>query len=92
MVRQDPRYIGPAEGKDASVHTLLKLAQLRWNENVTKMPVVRLATNVFFEELHEGKRFKSGQQKRFKDTIKASLKNFNIPIQLYPGNRLHIIG
>ena len=36
VVKQDPRYRGsPEEDKDASAHTHLKLAQLKWTGHVT---------------------------------------------------------
>ena len=35
---------------------------------------------VFYGELEEGKRSQGGQKKRYKDTLNASLKNFEIPI------------
>ena len=63
-----------------SVHTLLKLAQLRWTGHVTRMPDERLPKKVLYGELQEGKRSLGGQKKRYKDTLKASLKGFNIPI------------
>ena len=62
------------------MHTVLKLAQLRWSGNVIRMPDERLSKQVFYGELQEGKRSQGGQKKRYKDTIKASLKNFDIPI------------
>ena len=61
-----------------SVHTLLKLAQLRWTGHVTRMPDERLPKKVLYGELQEGKRSQGGQKKRYKDTLKASLKDFNI--------------
>ena len=64
-----------------SVHTLLKLAQLRWTGHVTRMPDERLPKKVLYGELQEGKRSQGGQKKRYKDTLKASLKDFNIPIE-----------
>ena len=64
-----------------SVHTLLKLAQLRWTGHVTRMPDERLPKKVLYRELQEGKRSQGGQKKRYKDTLKASLKDFNIPIE-----------
>ena len=63
-----------------SVHTLLKLAQLRWTGHVTRMPE-RLPKKVFNGELQEGKRSQGDQKKRYKDTLKASLKDFNIPTE-----------
>ena len=38
-----------------------------------------LLKKVFYGELQEGKRSQDGQKKRYKDTLKASLKDFNIP-------------
>ena len=36
---------------------------------------------VLYGELQEGKRSQGGQKKRYKDTLKASLKDFNIPTE-----------
>ena len=60
-----------------SIHTLLKLAQLRWTGHVTRMPDERLPKKI----LYGGKRSHGGQKKRYKDTLKASLKDFNIPTE-----------
>ena len=49
---------------DVSVHTLLKLAQLRWTGHVTRMPYERLPKTVLYGELQEGKRSQGGQKKR----------------------------
>ena len=62
-----------------SIHTLLK-AQLRWTGHVTRMPDERLPKKILYGELQVGKRSHGGQKKRYKDTLKASLKAFNIPI------------
>ena len=64
-----------------SVLTLLKLAQLRWTGHVTRMPDERLPKKVLYGELQEGKRSQGVQKKRYKDTHKASLKDFNIPTE-----------
>ena len=44
------------------------------------MPIERLPNKVFYGELQEGKRSQGGQKKRYKGTLKASLKDFDIPI------------
>ena len=62
------------------MHTVLKLAQLRWTGHVIRMPDERLPKKVFYGDLQEGKRSQGGQKKRYKDTIKASLKDFDIPV------------
>ena len=65
-----------------SVHTLLKLAQLRWTDHVTRMPEERLPKKLLYGELEMGKSFHGGQKKQiYKDTLKASLKDFNIPTE-----------
>ena len=55
-----------------SMHTVLKLAQLRWTGHVIKMSDERL----FYGELQEGKRSQGGHKKRYQ----TSLKDFVIPI------------
>ena len=61
-----------------SVHTLLKLAQLRWTSHVTRIPDERLSKKILYGELKVGKRSHGDQKKRYKDTLKAFLKDFNI--------------
>ena len=81
MTRQDPRYRGPEEGKDAKRTYSIKLAQRRWTGHVTRMPNERLPKKVLYGELQEGKRSQGSQKKRYKDTLKASLKDLNIPTE-----------
>ena len=52
-----------------SVHTLLKLAQLRWTCHVTRMPDERLPKKILYGELQIGKHSHGGQKKRYKDTL-----------------------
>ncbi len=61
-----------------STHTTLMQTQLRWAGHVVQMPDHRLPKKVLFGKLHFGQRSQGGQKKRFKDTLKASLKAFNI--------------
>ena len=63
-----------------SMHTVLKLAQQRWTGHVIRTPNEQLPKKVFYGELQKGKRSQGGQKKRYKNTLKASLKDFDIPI------------
>ena len=45
------------------------------------MPEERLQKKLLYGELEMGKCSHSGQKKRYKDTLKASLKDFNIPTE-----------
>ena len=46
-----------------SMHTVLKLTQLRWTGHVIRMPYERFPKKVFYGELQEGKRSQGGQKK-----------------------------
>ena len=59
-------------------HTLLKKSQLRWAGHVARMPDNRLPKKLLFGELQHGKRSLGGPKKRYKDTLKGSLKSFNL--------------
>jgi len=45
------------------------------------MSYVRLPKQVFFGELKKGKRAQGGPKKRFKDTLKASLKSYGLDLK-----------
>ena len=70
-----------------SVHTLLKLAQLRLIGYVTRMPEERLPKKVLYGELEMGKRSHGGQKKRYKDTPKPPSRISTY--QQSHGNKLH---
>ena len=76
MARQDSRHGGPEESKDAKHAYCLKARTAK----VIRMPDERHPKKVFYGELQEGKRSQGGQKKRYKDTLKASLKDFDIPV------------
>ena len=45
------------------------------------VPDERLPKKIFYGELQEGNRSQGGQRKRYKETLGAPLKDFNIPIE-----------
>ena len=82
MARQDSRHRSPEKRRDAEcTYSSLKLAQLRWTGHVTRIPGECLPMKTLYGELHVGKHSHGGQKKRYKDTLKASLKDFNIPTE-----------
>ena len=56
----------------------MRKAQLRWAGHVSRMPDDRIPKQLLYGELCQGKRTVGGQRKRFKDSLKVSLKDFNI--------------
>ena len=61
-----------------SIHTILMKYQLRWSGHVIRMEDSRIPKQLLFSELHSGKRSRGAPKKRFKDTLKASLKCFDV--------------
>ena len=64
-----------------SIHTLLQKAQLRWAGHVARMPDHRLPKQLLYGELKEGKRSRGCPKKRYKDSLKSSLKAFDIEVE-----------
>lgn len=61
-----------------SIYTILMQSQLRWAGHVVRMPDQRLPKILFYGEMQDGRRTQGGQKKRYKDTLKSSLKAFEI--------------
>ena len=61
-----------------SVFTMLRKSQLRWARHVTRISEERLPERLVYGELQTGVRCHGGQKKRFKDTLKASMKDFGV--------------
>ena len=57
---------------------MLRKSQLRWAGHVTRMSDVRLPKRLVYGELQTGVRCHGGQEKRFKDTLKASIEDFGL--------------
>ena len=52
--------------------------QIRWAGHLVRMPDYRLPKILLYGELEKGKRSQGGQKKRYKDSLKTSLKAFEI--------------
>ncbi|GFS16531.1 hypothetical protein ElyMa_006799100 [Elysia marginata] len=66
-----------------SVFTLLQQTLLCWAGHVIRMSVERLPKRILYGELQSGARSHGGQMKIFKDTLKASMKDFNFDLTLW---------
>ena len=66
-----------------SMYTILMQSQLHWEGHVVHMPDHWLPKRLFYGELQQGKCSLGGQKKCYKDTLKVSLKAFNISINTW---------
>ena len=53
---------------------MLMREQLRWVSHVQRMSDNRMPKQIFYSELSSGARSRGGQRKRYKDTLKQTLK------------------
>ena len=63
-----------------SAITIMRKAQTRWAGHVSRMSDSRIPKQLFYGELRHGERSVGGQRKRYKDTLKVYLKDFNIDV------------
>src|SRR5579871_3515681 len=61
-----------------SIDTILMKTQIHWAGHIVRMPDHRLPKLLLYGQIKEGKRSQGGQKKRYKDTLKISLKAFGI--------------
>ena len=61
-----------------SINTILIRSQLRWADNVVLVKDHPTPKKLVNGKLSQGKRFQGSQEKRFKDTLKVSMKSFGI--------------
>ncbi|GFR77584.1 hypothetical protein ElyMa_002241300 [Elysia marginata] len=66
-----------------SVFILLQQTLLCWAGHEIRMSVERLPKRILYGELQSGARSHVGQMKIFKDTLKASMKDFNFDLTLW---------
>jgi len=62
-----------------SMECMVMQRQLRWVGHMIRMSPNRLPRRLLYSELHEGRRSRGGQMKRFSDNVKLLLKKCQIP-------------
>ena len=78
MAGQSTRQRSPKKASIPSIYTLLLKAQIRWAGHVVRMDDSRLPKRMLYGELVAGKRNVDRPRKRYKDSLKASLKELSI--------------
>ncbi|BHF71536.1 hypothetical protein SprV_0401459400 [Sparganum proliferum] len=61
-----------------SIYTMLRQIQLRWSGHLVRMDDERLPKRLFYGDVATGSRRQGGQIRRYKDTLKSSLKHLQI--------------
>nr|VZI16997.1 unnamed protein product [Spirometra erinaceieuropaei] len=65
-----------------SIYAILRQMQLRWSGHLVRMDDERLPKRLFYGDVATGSRRQGGQIRRYKDTLKSSLKR----LQINPNN------
>ncbi|VDL95171.1 unnamed protein product [Schistocephalus solidus] len=74
MARQDPDTEVLERTGILSIHAMLRQVQLRRSGHLVRMDGERLHKRIFYGDVATGARQKGGQKRRYKDTLKKSLK------------------
>nr|VZH90165.1 unnamed protein product [Spirometra erinaceieuropaei] len=61
-----------------SIYSMLTLMQLRWSGHLVRMDDERLPKRLFYGDVATGSRRQGGQIRRYKNTLKSSLKRLHI--------------
>nr|VZI25899.1 unnamed protein product [Spirometra erinaceieuropaei] len=61
-----------------SIYAILRQMQLRWSSHLVRMDDERLPKRLFYGDVATGSRRQGGQIRRYKDTLKSSLKRLQI--------------
>nr|VZH94992.1 unnamed protein product [Spirometra erinaceieuropaei] len=61
-----------------SIYSMLRQMQLRWSGHLVRMDDERLPKRLFYGDVATGSRRQGGQIRRYKDTLKSSLKRLHI--------------
>ena len=72
-------HVSPKERSDAKRVYPFEACAAEWSDEFTRMSIERIPLKIFYGELQVGKVSQCDQNKRYKDVLKFSRKDFNIP-------------